>query len=205
MNHINAQKSNLMYFRFGPIIAHHKLNNDFINKLNKKGDKTHIDHSAHLAGHIKKENEFNVEDKDWFIENTKEIFLEYIQNLQTNSFDHARPPVTGMNLDKLWINFMKKGEFNPVHDHSGNISFVIYTSVPNEILMENKDFKGKGSGPGCISFFHGENSENYRSEYHFLPKRGYMFIFPASLRHFVPPFKSNVTRISVSGNLTLSF
>ena len=50
-----------------------------------------------------------------------------------------------MNLDKLWINFMKKGEFNPVHDHSGNISFVIYTSVPKEILMENKNFKGKGS------------------------------------------------------------
>ena len=36
--------------------------------------------------------------------------------------DNARPPVTSMNLDKLWINFMKKGEFNPVHDHSRNIS-----------------------------------------------------------------------------------
>ena len=84
-------------------------------------------------------------DKNWFID-TKEIFSEYIQNLQTNSFDNARPPVTSMNLDKLWINFMKKGEFNPVHDHSRNISFVIYTSVPNEILMENKNFKGKGSG-----------------------------------------------------------
>ena len=106
-----------------------------------------------------------------------------------------------MNLDKLWINFMKKGEFNPVHDHSGNISFVIYTSVPNEILMENKDFKGKGSGPGCISFFHGENSENYRSEYHFLPKRGYMFIFPAWLKHWVCPFQSDCVRISVSGNV----
>ena len=57
MNHVNVQKSNLMYFRFGPIIAHHKLNNDFIDEQLEEVQ-THIDHSAHLAGHIIK-NEFN--------------------------------------------------------------------------------------------------------------------------------------------------
>ena len=36
-----------------------------------------------------------------------------------------------------------------------------------------------------------------------LPKTGDIFIFPASLKHYVYPFKSKVTRISVSGNLNL--
>ena len=105
----------------------------------------------HLAGHIEKENEFDLEDKNWFLKNTNNIFSEYINSLQSNSFDQTRPPVQSINLEKLWINFMKKGEFNPLHDHTGDISFVIYTSVPNEILINN-NFKGKGSGPGCISF-----------------------------------------------------
>ena len=205
MNQLAIDKSNLMYFRFGPIIAHHRLNSDFISELNKRGNNTSIDHSMHLAGHIEKENEFSLEDKNWFLKNTNNIFSEYIKSLQSNSFEQTKPSVKSFNLEKLWINFMKMGEFNPLHVHTGDISFVIYTSVPNEILIENNNFKGKGAGPGCISFFHGENHDSYKSEYHFLPKKGYMFIFPAYLRHYVPPFKSDVTRVSVSGNITLRF
>ena len=36
MNQLAIDKSNLMYFRFGPIIAHHKLSSDFISELNKR-------------------------------------------------------------------------------------------------------------------------------------------------------------------------
>ena len=35
-----------------------------------------------------------------------------------------------------------------------------------------------------------------------LPQRGSCYIFPALLSHHVAPFKSDVTRISVSGNVT---
>ena len=33
------------------------------------------------------------------------------------------------------------------------------------------------------------------------PEEGDMFVFPAWLKHWVSPFKSNCTRISVSGNV----
>ena len=33
------------------------------------------------------------------------------------------------------------------------------------------------------------------------PRTGEMYIFPALLQHWVCPFKSDVTRISVSGNV----
>ena len=35
------------------------------------------------------------------------------------------------------------------------------------------------------------------------PKTGDMIIFPALLQHWVVPFKSKVTRISVSGNMEI--
>ena len=35
----------------------------------------------------------------------------------------------------------------------------------------------------------------------FFPEEGDMFIFPAWLKHWVAPFKSKCTRISVSGNV----
>ena len=201
MNHINSINLSLSYFQFGPIIGHHKFGNDFISELNNRGKKSDVDHSHKLAGHILDEKEFSIDDKNWFMEKTKDVFLTYIETLSKNSLDEKSLPVRTLNLQNLWINFMKKGEFNPIHDHSGDISFVIYTSVPNEILLENKNFKGVGAGPGCISFYYGESSKSYKSDYHFLPKKGYMFLFPASLRHSVPPFMSDVTRTSVSGNI----
>lgn len=33
---------------------------------------------------------------------------------------------------------MKANEFNPPHDHSGDLSFVLYPSVPQEIIDECK-------------------------------------------------------------------
>ena len=35
------------------------------------------------------------------------------------------------------------------------------------------------------------------------PKTGDFYMFPALLQHWVAPFKSKVTRISVSGNLRI--
>ena len=35
----------------------------------------------------------------------------------------------------------------------------------------------------------------------FFPEEGDMYIFPAWLKHWVAPFKSDCTRISVSGNI----
>ena len=34
---------------------------------------------------------------------TKNIFSEYINSLQSNSFDQSKPPVQSINLEKLWI------------------------------------------------------------------------------------------------------
>ena len=46
-------------------------------------------------------------------------------------------------LTALWVNYMKKHEFNPPHDHSDQLSFVIFLKVPEEITKEQEEYKGK--------------------------------------------------------------
>lgn len=204
IEHEDNNKVELRTFLFGPVLSHTTLNKSFIKELKSRGDNADLDFRDKLAGHIEKENEYSQDDRDWFINETADIFKTYVNKLTKHSLTEVagRPSITGVNLHSLWINYMKKNEFNPIHDHAGDISFVIYLQVPSELKKENESFVGVGSGPGCICFYYGEKSLNYRSQYHFIPNEGDMFLFPASLRHMVSPFRSDVTRISVSGNLS---
>jgi hypothetical protein len=102
----------------------------------------------------------------------------------------------------MWINYQRKNEFNPPHDHADDLSFVIYLKVPEEIKKEFKEYKGRSSGPGGISFIYGEGNRQAITYQSHFPEEGDLFIFPAWLKHFVAPFKADVERISVSGNIS---
>lgn len=204
MNNMNRTNLSLNYYQFGPIIAAYLLPDSIISELRVRGKQTNLDHRHSLAGHIEKENAFSKEDKEWFINNTSNIFQVYLDLLIDKCITKDKKPQS-LQLSNLWINFMKNGDFNPPHNHDGDISFVIYTSVPNELKEENDAFKGRSAGPGTIEFLYGESNKSYRTAYSFLPKTGDMFLFPASLRHFVSPFKSDITRESVSGNIYFTY
>ena len=55
-----------------------------------------------------------------------------------------------------------------------------------------------------MSFLYGEGNRQSITYQSIHPKEGDMFIFPAWLKHYVAPFYSDVTRISVSGNVANS-
>ena len=104
-------------------------------------------------------------------------------------------------VSALWINYQRQFDFNPPHDHDGKLSFVIYCQIPDELKAENKAYTGRSGGPGSIQFLYGEGTRDaitYQSQF---PEVGDMYIFPAWLKHYVSPFKSDCTRISVSGNI----
>ena len=56
-------------------------------------------------------------------------------------------------------------------------------------------------GPGGIAWFYGEGNRQCISAVNQLPKSGDLYIFPATLKHWVFPFRSKVERVSVSGNV----
>ena len=194
---------NLRYFLFGPVIGGVMFDNDLCKELLNRGRKTTKSHVQYLAGHLDKENIFDNNDKQWFVDNFQDYFIPYFKKLQDVSdpnFYYGIPPYKEVWLSNLWINFMKKGEFNPPHGHDGDFSFVLYLQVPKELEEENKKFKGQGTGPGIISFMYGEEQKGIRTAQGITPALNEMWIFPASLKHCVPPFKSDVERISISGN-----
>jgi len=191
-----------LYYSWGPPFIADKIDEKFRKELLDRGLKLNTDFRSELAGHIDKENEYTLDDdKKFFVENMQ----KHIDDFKTHSDLYLNKVMfTELKLKKLWINFMKKGEFNPIHHHGGDISFVIYLDVPEKINEEQIMSTDKNGGPGAIYFIYGDPANNWSCNLQkFRPKTGDIFIFPANLGHTVAPFRSDVTRISVSGNFEI--
>ena len=115
-----------------------------------------------------------------------------------------------INLGSSWVNFQKKTEFNPVHNHRGIISFVIYLDVPYSIEDEKQSISSINSNnnvPAHFSFFYTNSMGTIRSQDIPVDKtfRNGLLMFPAQMHHCVYPFyTSDEYRVSVSGNFTLN-
>jgi len=118
---------------------------------------------------------------------------------------------TKSNLDDLWVNYQKKYEFNPIHNHSGILSFVIWVKIPYDFEKEQalafgKDVKGV-TRTACFEFVwpvSGNAPLNTAVLSISKKEEGVICVFPSHLHHLVYPFyTSDDTRISVSGNIRL--
>ena len=93
-----------------------------------------------------------------------------------------------------WVNFQKKGEFNPIHNHGGIISAVIFIKIPKELKDERDSSTYTAKASGCLEFL-------YMGQHIVVkPKEAMMFLFPAYLQHAVYPYHSDVERVSMSFN-----
>ena len=114
------------------------------------------------------------------------------------------------NLESFWVNFQKKHEFNPPHDHGGVFSFVIWLKIPTSYEEQRK-----------LPIAVDSNADNHISNFAFTytdilgkvktfaynmekEAEGYMVMFPSTLLHQVFPFyKSSGERVSISGNINI--
>ena len=115
------------------------------------------------------------------------------------------------NLESFWVNFQKKHEFNPPHDHSGIYSFVIWMQIPTSYEEQKKlPICVESNAHGSISNFgfHYTNSLGRVSQFFYNMEKeaeGYMVMFPSEMKHEVFPFYENDgERISISGNICLT-
>jgi len=193
------------YYNWGPFLLQTKIKPEECQIILEEGKKCRVesnDYRHKLAGHLAEEYRFtDLEKMDWL----KKYFIMYAESYDRwlGAPKKAVKPYH-LALESLWINYMQAGDFNPPHKHATDISFVIYPSMPEKIIEENKAFKGRrnpGGGPGSITWIYGEGFDQYISVVNSLPKTGDLFFFPATLQHWVFPFKSKVERISVSGNI----
>jgi hypothetical protein len=112
-------------------------------------------------------------------------------------------------LEQMWVNFQKKGEFQPVHTHVGAFSFVIWMDIPYHFKDEAKlPFAKSGCKypPGGNFSFVTSSAVNRGMEDYIIKMspemNGYCCFFPSDLSHLVYPFyTSDKDRISISGNI----
>ena len=111
-------------------------------------------------------------------------------------------------LEELWVNFQKKGEYNPLHRHRGIYSFVIWLQVPylieNEIKASPQISNINTNTAGCFQFVYINTLGHIHTniipvDKHYENK---ICFFPSELNHQVYPFyTSDDYRISISGNI----
>ena len=188
---------------WGPYVLELRVDCDLIKTLLEEGNESrenNLDYRNELAGQI--EEEYYYKDYEWFVS----AFSSYVETYLDGLGEYTRTNNNGSwTLENLWINYQKANEYNPPHKHTGDLSFVIYLQVPDEIERENDltAHEHKNEGAGMILFDYGMEMPLSINRIAHMPREGDAFIFPAWLIHHVYAFKSDVERISVSGNITL--
>jgi hypothetical protein len=168
-----------------------KFLNDAISKKNKEN------HSDHLAGNISKSE--LIEDEDnWFFESSLKKLIEKKEKSQ----------IEKLKLEPFWVNYQKQNEFNPLHNHSGLYSFVVFMKIPTHWKEQHALPLSTVSNFPCASdfcFHYPEKDNNIYTTYFKLSPEdeGRMLFFPAGLAHQVYPFYgTEEERITISGNIS---
>ena len=87
--------------------------------------------TKNLYGHIKDEFYISVT-RDYSDFVCKSIFENNITMYHLNSINVLNKNCP-LYMESSWINFQKKYEFNPLHDHSGIFSFIIFMQIPYKL------------------------------------------------------------------------
>tara|TARA_B100000787_G_scaffold102652_1_gene76006 strand:- start:260 stop:889 length:630 start_codon:yes stop_codon:yes gene_type:complete len=190
---------------FGPSIVKLKLPDEFIIKMNEyveeinkdKKKLRELDNGPNLVGAVKQEI---ILEKDFMRSIKWNEFLTIV--CKTWLRKKEKIEIKGISLRKTWIVSQFKGEYNPIHDHSGHISGVGYLKVPEN--MGNLPQTNKENKNGCIEFLYGSSNTFSHPTIAFKPEVGDFFMFPNYLLHTVYPFTgTDEERRSVSFNATI--
>ena len=109
-------------------------------------------------------------------------------------------------LTSMWVVSQYDNEYNPIHRHTDHLSAIMYLKIP-EYLPARKSHKAFTDG--VISFTNNSSDDSIwgNPQLQIRPKVGDFFIFPASQRHQVYPFRTpdgKGERRSVSFNASFS-
>lgn len=178
-----------------------------INEIQNNFSKFNV-YSNTLAGNLEKQYKL-IKSKEYINNLLMPFIATYEDNFNYLKFIDINTKDLILALDNVWVNFQKKYEFNPVHNHTGVYSFVIWLKVPflmeDEIKLSPGNYSNKPVSGNFEILYTSALGETSCMQ---LPVdktfEGKMLFFPAKLSHQVYPFySSDDERISISGNIKL--
>ena len=130
----------MSYFRYwGPFVWMTEVKEDFVKLLLDKGEESKEQNSLFgekLVAGVDKEYQFN--EKDWFLKEIEPYLNEYYAEFK-NNWTQNFEIIDNDNewyLNELWINYQERKEYLPPHVHFGDLSFVIWVKIPEELKKE---------------------------------------------------------------------
>ena len=187
-----------------------KLSDKEMNYLWRCIDNSEKSYKKRLAGQIHESKLLN-DKSDWFFNNTLtkmcRLYGEEFGNLGKNIPTNQNHPYY---MNSWWVNYQKQNEFNPLHDHSGIYSFIVWMKIPTNHDEQNRNPLASRSNIEKISvvdfLYSNILGRPQILEYRMNPDmEGTMLFFPSLLRHQVYPFYNcDEDRISISGNIMLN-
>ena len=184
------------------------LPQDIVDELRLKAEaakENENHHNNELAGNIKEEYSIDISS---FYTRFDLLLYDMCDAYQQN-FNYMENQYRSLNkplpheLNQMWVNYQKKYEFNPPHNHSGVFSFVIWLQIPYNLEEEIKEEHRRDASLFNFIFSHQDRLSTERLH---VDKswEGYMILFPSQQFHYVNPFyTSDDYRISISGNISL--
>ena len=186
-----------------------KVSNDVLKELKNEAKfilenpSRFLKYNNSLAGNLEKE---------YSIDKSKEILEKNLIALanEYHKYSQENKHYPNWKIKDLWINFQKKYEHNPMHNHTGELSFVLWITIPYDLNEELSLPNCKNSNAPLNSLFEfiftdflgriTSNKINVDKSY-----EGTIIMFPSALKHVVYPFyTSDDYRISISGNLVFA-
>jgi hypothetical protein len=161
--------------------------------------------------------------KEPLIQNYKNIFLSksildcrmfdglesFIHQIYTDwclMFNETPKPIS---INDLWVNYMRREEYSPMHNHKAPIVFVIWIKIPynnkDEQLFNSKSIALNKNGNFEFAYSMLTGQVNTHRIILDQEMEGSLIMFPGSIHHIVYPFFScDDVRISVVGNIHFS-
>ena len=187
-----------------------KLSTQEMDYLWKCIDNRKESHKDRLAGMIHESN-ILVDEDDWFWENTLQpLVCKYASQMGNVGSNVPVNQYHPYYLSSMWVNYQKQTEFNPLHDHNGVYSFVIWMKIPTRHFEQNKNPIALRSNCPKISTFEFRYTDTLGKISEFVYEmnpeiEGTMLFFPSNLMHQVNPFfDCDEDRISISGNIAVN-
>jgi len=170
------------------------------------------DYNKKLVGNLTKSRKLEDKDQIFMTRTILPLLKAYGSSFDMKPLRPVKnnyPPKKGFVLSDWWVNYQKKHEFNPLHDHNGMFSFVIWMKIPTNFKDQQKlqISAGNNENPKSISNFRFTYTNilgkitNYTYEQN-PDQEGVLLFFPSELQHIVYPFYDcEEDRISISGNI----
>lgn len=162
-----------------------EFNDEWLKHLQEQSEtKRGEDKSNLLAGECSYQPEW-LNQNEWIEYLCKQYVGTFSPDLKDYKFD----------IFASWLVYQKGDNFNPIHNHSGDISGVFYLYCPEDVINEHWQ-QGQSKQAGLDILL------NNGDLFHVRPKPGTGVLFPSLTNHCAYPYKteSSVVRVSASFN-----